>query len=824
MVDRNNFDLILLDVMMPEIDGYHALRTLKSGDFSRHIPVIMLSALGELASVVKCLEMGAEDYLSKPFDPVLLRARINASLEKKRLRDQEVLNLKKIESMNALLERRVEARVKELKQSNDQLVLEVAQRKKLEQELREQMAEMAVADEISRIITSTLDFDQAYEKFALELKKLVSFDLMSISMIEYDSMTLVTSYLYGMERTQDRTGQRTALAGTPADHVLKTGEPLFREDVRESPYFSVDSEYEPDGLRSSVTMPLASKGKIIGVLGLCSRRIAAFGEREQTILARVAKQIAPAVDNARLFEDTTREKERATRTLAQLRALLDGVDAGILLLGNDDETVLWSNQRFAQLFGKADAQPLLDEVVQSHRFGGLSRNCLSNPEVVFDRSDQIIADRSYSGTQELEFIGPEPRTIQRYTTPVYQDGGEYLGRLWVYYDVTEQRKLEQQLLQSQKMETVGRLAGGIAHDFNNLLTPIMGYASLSSMALPEGHPSQGYLEEVRKAAERASGLAHQLLTFSKGRITQTRVTDLNELVRNIDDLLRPVTREDIELVTLPACDLAMVKVDPGQFEQVLLNLVINARDAMPEGGKLTIETANVHLDQEYVRQNFSGDSGQYAMFSVRDNGTGITEEVKSHIFEPFFTTKEPGKGTGLGLSTCYGIVKHSGGHIDVNSEPGKGTIFRVYLPVTNETADETRLAPVNGSPPRGTETVLLVEDEPAVRGMVATILSAQGYKVLEASTGQEALKIAAENSGASIALLLTDVVMAQMGGVKLAREFKSSYPEARVILISGYADQPFDPKLICESASDVIRKPFMPGVLASKVREVLDRK
>lgn len=824
MVDGNSFDLILLDVMMPEINGYHALRTLKSADSSRHIPVIMLSALGELASVVKCLEMGAEDYLSKPFDPVLLRARINASLEKKRLRDQEVLNLRKIESMNALLERRVEARVKELKQSNDQLVLEVAQRKKLEQELREQMAEMAVADEISRIITSTLDFDQAYEKFALELKKLVSFDLMSIGMIEYDSMTLVTRYLYGFESTRDRTGQRTALAGTPADHVLKTGEPLFREDVRESPYFSADREYEPDGLRSSVTMPLASKGKIIGVLGLGSRRIAAFGEREQTILDRVAKQIAPAVDNARLFEDTTREKERATRTLAQLRALLDGVDAGILLLGNDDETVLWSNQRFTQLFGKVDAQPPLDEVVHSGQINGLLRNCLANPEVVLDRRDQIIADRSYSGTQELEFIHPEPRTIQRYTTPVYQDSGEYLGRLWVYYDVTEQRKLEQQLLQSQKMETVGRLAGGIAHDFNNLLTPIMGYASLSSMALPEGHLSQGYLEEVRKAAERASGLAHQLLTFSKGRITQTRVTDLNELVRNIEDLLRPVTREDIELVTLPAGGLAKVKVDPGQIEQVLLNLVINARDAMPEGGKLTIETANVHLDQEYVRQHFPGESGEYAMLSVRDNGTGITEEVKSHIFEPFFTTKEPGKGTGLGLSTCYGIVKQSGGHIDVNSEPGKGTIFRVYLPVTDEAPDKAQLAPVDGSLPRGTETVLLVEDEPAVRGMVATILSAQGYHVLEASTGQEALRIAAENSGAKIALLLTDVVMAQMGGVKLAREFKSNYPETRVILISGYADQPIDPTMICDSASDVIRKPFMPGVLASKVREVLDRK
>jgi CheY-like chemotaxis protein len=267
----------------------------------------------------------------------------------------------------------------------------------------------------------------------------------------------------------------------------------------------------------------------------------------------------------------------------------------------------------------------------------------------------------------------------------------------------------------------------------------------------------------------------------------------------------------------------MVKVDPGQIEQVLLNLVINARDAMPEGGKITIETANVHLNQEYVRQHFSGDTGEYAMFSVRDNGTGITEEVKSHIFEPFFTTKEPGKGTGLGLSTCYGIVKQSGGHIDVNSEPGKGTIFRVYLPATKEVPDETQLASGDGSPPRGTETVLLVEDEPAVRGMVATILSAQGYTVLQASTGLEALKIAAEHSGASIALLLTDVMMPQMGGVKLAREFRSDHPEAKVILISGYADQPLDPTVICESASDVIRKPFMPGILARKVREVLDR-
>jgi signal transduction histidine kinase/DNA-binding response OmpR family regulator len=823
MVARIKFDLILLDVMMPEIDGYQALRKLKSTDLSRHIPVIMLSALGEMNSVVKCVELGAEDYLSKPFNPVLLKARIDASLEKKRLRDLEVLNLKKIESMNARLERRVEDRVRELKQSNDQLVLEVAHRKKLEEDLRDQMAEMAVADEIARIVTSTLDFGQAYEEFALELKKLVSFDRMSVNLIDHDSKTLVTTYLYGVDGLESQIGEPDPLAGTAADEVRKTGKPVFRQDNRNGLHCSPDSEYELDWLRSSVDMPLASNGEVIGVLGLGSRQIGAYGAREQTILARVAKQIAPAIDNAGLFEATTREKERATRTLAQLRALLDGVDAGILLMGTDDDTVLWSNQRFAQLFEKDQARPPVDAPVGRQEINRLLRNCLANPEEEFERTDQIIADRSYSGTQELEFINPEPRTIQRFTTPVYQDLGEYLGRLWVYYDVTEQRRVERQLLQSQKMESVGRLAGGIAHDFNNLLTPIMGYASLSAMALPPGHVSQGYLEEVTKAAERASGLAHQLLTFSKGRITQTRVTDLNTLVHNIGDLLRPITREDIEVVTLLAGDLALVKVDPGQIEQVLLNLVINASDAMPNGGKLTIETANVRPDQKNAGQHCSGDAGQYVMISVRDNGTGITKEVKAHIFEPFFTTKDPGKGTGLGLSTCYGIVKQSGGHIDVSSTPGQGTIFRVYLPATDETADDTPLDPDDGSLPRGTETVLVVEDEPSVRGMVATILSGQGYTVLEASTGQEALRVAEENSGANIALLLTDVVMAQMGGVKLAGEFRSNHPEVKVILISGYADQPIDPKITSGPEYDIIRKPFMPGVLAKKVREVLDR-
>lgn len=826
MVAKHDFDLILLDVMMPEMDGYQALQRLKSDDSSRDIPVIMLSALGEMDSVVKCIELGAEDYLSKPFDPVLLKARIDAGLEKKRLRDQEVLNIQKIESMNAELEKRVEARVKELKQANKSLVVEVAQRKKLEEQLQEKMAEMAMADEIARIITSTLDIDQAYEEFALELKKLVSCDRMNINVIDNDRGNFVTKYLYGAGRSDYRIGEPRPLEGTQVERVLKTGKVLLREDIRKDPHFAADAEWNRQGLHTSITLPLTSKGKIIGTMGLRSRQNGAYGEKEQTILGRVAKQIAPAVENAQLFDDAIKEKDRATKTLAQLRALLDAVDAGILLLGSDDETVLWSNLKLAGFFGKENARPLFDAVVERQRIRELSRHCLADPEEDFDRTEQIIADRTYSGTQELEFIYPEPRSIQRFTTPVYDDSdesSEYLGRLWVYYDVTERRKLEQQLLQSQKMETVGRLAGGIAHDFNNLLTPIMGYAALSSMSLSNGHPSHGYLEEVRKAAERASNLAQQLLTFSKGQITQTKVTDLNELVLNMDDLLRPVIREDIELVTLPANDLARVKVDPGQIEQVLLNLVINARDAMPDGGKLTIETADAHLDNEYVQRYLSGNVGQYVMFSVSDNGTGISDEVKSHIFEPFFTTKEQGKGTGLGLSTCYGIVKQSNGHIDVSSDPGQGTIFRVYLPATDEFPDESDLATDDAYLPRGTETVLLVEDEPSVRSMLASILLNQGYTVLQASTGDEALRVAEENSSANISLLLTDVVMPNMGGIKLASEFSYDHPDAKVIFVSGYADQPILPENIAEPDFAIIRKPFMPGVLARKVREVLDR-
>ncbi|MCI0438009.1 MAG: ATP-binding protein [Chloroflexi bacterium] len=390
--------------------------------------------------------------------------------------------------------------------------------------------------------------------------------------------------------------------------------------------------------------------------------------------------------------------------------------------------------------------------------------------------------------------------------------------------VEELRRAQEQLVQAQKMESVGRLAGGVAHDFNNLLTPIMGYAQLGIMGLPPGNDRlRANLLEIQKAGERASNLTRQLLAFSRRQITEPKVLSLNNLIVDMDKMLRRLIGEDIELATLPDSALGMVEIDPGQMEQVLMNLVVNARDAMPIGGKITIETANVALDEEYARVNPGVSPGDYVALTVSDTGTGMTDEVKARIFEPFFTTKEDGKGTGLGLATCYGIAKQYGGHIAVYTELGHGTTFKVYLP--RYKGEVKPSAPARNDPaqmPRGTETVLLVEDEDAVRKLAARVLEGQGYTVLEASNGEEALRLVEENPSQRIDLLLTDVVMPRMGGRELSERLREMTPELKVIYTSGYTDDAILRHGILTSEAIFTQKPFSPSALAVMVRNVLD--
>jgi two-component system, cell cycle sensor histidine kinase and response regulator CckA len=397
---------------------------------------------------------------------------------------------------------------------------------------------------------------------------------------------------------------------------------------------------------------------------------------------------------------------------------------------------------------------------------------------------------------------------------------ERRAALVVAEDITERTQLEAQVLQMQKMESIGRLAGGIAHDFNNLLTVIIGNTGLASEALAPNHPVLEDLQAIQAASQRAAGLTHQLLAFARKQILEPRVISLNDLIVEMDKLLRRLIREDIELVTLPTSDLWQVKVDPGQIEQVLVNLVINARDAMLNGGQLTIETRNVVLDDAYVRSHISIIPGSYVMLAVSDTGVGMSSQVQTRLFEPFFTTKEPGKGTGLGLATCYGIIKQHGGNIWVYSEVDHGTTFKVYLPRADESVDANAVSD-QAEHLRGTETVLLVEDEPAVRELSARVLRNLGYIVLEAINGTEGLGAAPAHTG-QIDLLLADVVMPEVGGKALSEQLTSQYPNMRVLFMSGYTDNAIVHHGRLDEGVAFLQKPFTPAALARKVRAVLD--
>jgi len=382
------------------------------------------------------------------------------------------------------------------------------------------------------------------------------------------------------------------------------------------------------------------------------------------------------------------------------------------------------------------------------------------------------------------------------------------------------RQSEAELRQAQKMEAIGRMAGGVAHDFNNLLTAIMGYSEMLRSRLSDAEARQD-LEEILRAAARAASLTRQLLAFSRRQVLAPKVLDLNAVITDLDKMLRRLIGEDINLVTAPASDLGRVKADAGQLEQVLMNLVVNARDAMPEGGHLTIETANVELDEHYARSNVDVRSGRYVMLAVSDSGHGMSPEILSRIFEPFFTTKETGRGTGLGLSTVHGIVKQSEGHIEVYSEQGQGSTFKVYLPRVDEAVEAPSPIRTVVAHPQASGTILLVEDEEVIRRVVAQSLELQGYQVIAVEDGSRAIAIC-ERRDQPLALLITDVVMPLMSGPQLAQRIATIRPGLRVLFISGYTDRALIHQGQREAGTAFLQKPFTPDVLVQKVREVLE--
>ncbi|MEJ2544030.1 MAG: PAS domain S-box protein [Calditrichaceae bacterium] len=408
-------------------------------------------------------------------------------------------------------------------------------------------------------------------------------------------------------------------------------------------------------------------------------------------------------------------------------------------------------------------------------------------------------------------------------SPITNDKGTITHFVGLREDVTKQRMLEEQLRQSQKMEAIGHLAGGVAHDFNNLLTVISGYSDLILRDLSKDHKYFDKLYQVKLSGQRAESLTRQLLAFSRKQIMKPVVLDINLLINEMEKMLKRIIGEDIDLMTVYAKDLLRVKADPGQIEQVILNLVVNSRDAMPSGGKLIIETKNIFLDNEYVSYYPDIKTGIYSMISVSDTGLGISKEIQSQIFEPFFSTKEKGKGTGLGLSTVYGIVMQSGGHVDVQSEPDKMTTFNIYLPALKKEAKTTKEQSDMDIDQGKKETILVVEDESTVRDFILAVLNKYNFNVIIAKDSKDAIKIAKSNKK-RIHILLTDVIMPGMSGKELSEKILEILPKIKVVFMSGYTDEAIVQHGVLDEEINFIQKPFTPQVLIKVIKKVLGKK
>ncbi len=467
------------------------------------------------------------------------------------------------------------------------------------------------------------------------------------------------------------------------------------------------------------------------------------------------------------------------------------------------------------------------------------KNILGDPKVLQGSSsfDEIHPDdrekvrNIFQGTvgtgrgqrAEYRFLLPDGsmRYIESQGSVIPDEKGVPARVLVISRDVTERSRVEERLRQAEKMEAVGQLAGGVAHDFNNLLTIICGYGSLVLDQLPPESTLNSHVKEILLAGERAASLTRQLLAFSRHQALEQVVLDLNSVVRNMDKMLRRLIGEDIDLVTVASEGLWNVKADPGQMEQVIMNLAVNARDAMRQGGKITIETANVELDENYAQSHPYVKPGSYVMIGVSDTGAGMDAQTQARAFEPFFTTKGPTEGTGLGLSTVYSIIKQSGGHVWLYGEAGCGTTFKVYVPRIDQPLDEPAPPETPEALPQGSETVLVVEDEQAVRILVRRVLESSGYHVLEAAHGAEALIICEEHKE-PIDMLMTDVVMPEMSGKLLAERVSAQRPDMRVLYISGYTDNAILHRGVLKSGMNFLQKPFTPEAIVRKVRAVLD--
>jgi len=786
---EEHFDAVLVDLRMPHIDGLEVITTLKKEQ--PELPVVVVSGTGVLSDAIEAIRQGAWDYITKPIqDMGEIEVVIDRILEKARLCAERDSYQQEIEQLNRSLEAEVARQV---------------------QDLQAQNRELTALNRVAGAISAPLDLDTMLTRAIDAAIDAIDADGGVVHLLNPATRQLDIVAACGIPETLLEQNRSAPLEQGFIGRIAQLGRSYTCSDFPDDPQIKI---FKDAGYRACLGVPLRAgdetekKYTIVGTLNIVMKAEREFDPHEIELLTAIGNQIGVAVARTQYASDLQQANIQLELLLAQVQEqaeqvqqIINTVPEGVLLLDTNRQIILANPEASESL-----------AILTTTKTG----------ETLTDLGDSPIAELLTPPPQGLwHEVTAGGRRFEIIARPI--ETGPTPGWVLVIRDVTEEREVERRVLQQERLAAVGQLAAGIAHDFNNLLTVINGYSEfLLQRYVDKDEPAYKDIQQIHKAGERASVLTRKLLAFSRQQVIQPAVLDLNNIITDTNELLHRLISEDIELTIKLDPVLGWVRADLGQIEQIIMNLTINACDAMSQGGKLTIETSNINLTPRETERLVDLKPGPYVKLTISDTGTGMDAETLSHIFEPFFTTKEQGKGTGLGLATVYGIVQQNGGSISVTSQTGKGTTFEVYLPRLDESEKAVKPAQTSPQSRQGTETVLLVEDEAMVRELVHYALHDSGYQVLEATHGKEALQIARQHDG-PIDLLLTDVVMpGGMSGRELSEALTAIHTDIKVLFMSGYADYAIVLHGVLEPNLAFLQKPFTLAALTQKVRETLD--